>query len=69
MFKSIFVLSTRLFSQISQAILLIIQTREQKGRLGRKIHPSRQFEENVLSAACRLPSSGKPWIFEVADFF
>lgn len=36
MFKSIFVLSTRLFSEISQTILLIIQTREQKGCLGRK---------------------------------
>lgn len=69
MFKSILVLSTRLFSQISQAVLLIIQTREQKGRLGRKIRPIRQLEENVLSAACRLLSSGKPLIFEVANFF
>lgn len=38
-FKSVFGLSTRLFSEISQVVLLIIQTRQQKGRLERKIHP------------------------------
>lgn len=65
MVQSILVLSTRLFSQISQAILLIIQIREQTG----KIRPICQLEGSALSAACRLPSSGKPWIFEVANFF
>lgn len=57
MFKSIFVLSTRLFSEISQGILLIIQTREQKGRLGRKIRPIHQLEGNALSAVCHFQRS------------
>lgn len=51
MFKSIFVLSTRLFSQI---------TREQEGRLERKIRPIRQLEDNALSAACGF--QGSPWV-------
>lgn len=57
MCKSIFVLSPRLFSEISQVILLLIQTREQKGRLGRKICPIHQLEDHALSAVCRLQRS------------
>lgn len=55
MFKSIFVLSTRLFSGISQVVLLIIQTRKQKGRLGRKtvLFTSLRIMRCLLSAVFR----------------
>lgn len=57
MFKSIFVLSPRLFSEISQVVLLIIQTREQKGCLGRKTCPIHQLEDNALSSVCCVQGS------------
>lgn len=55
MVQSILVLSTRLFSQISQAILLIIQIREQTG----KIRPICQLRgvRCLLLAVCRLQGS------------